>query len=145
MGCRSERAQEDVDRKDRCGRDAGLPDEAAGGQRADGGGAPERGGGVDPTDADPVGDDHAGAEEPDAADDVGGDLGWVGSGWSHVRDQHEHRGTGRDERVRAEPGAAGSPSALEADQCAAEDGGAKTKHELVPGQHVHKESLLLGL
>jgi hypothetical protein len=50
------------------------------------------------------------------------------------------RGAGRDERVGAEPGAAASPLALEADQRAAEHGGAEAEHELVPGQHVRGRS-----
>jgi len=63
----------------------------------------------------PVPQDHPAAEEPDAGHHVGGDLGGVGAAVD-VGVQDEQGRAGRDQCVGPQPGPAGAPLPLGADQ-----------------------------
>ena len=110
-------AQQDVGAEHHQGAESGLQQQPHAAQHADGGGAPEGGGGVEATHVETVTHDHAPTEETYPGDHVGGDVGGIGR---HAGDrlghQHEQAGPGADQGIGAQPGEALAQLAFGTDQ-----------------------------
>src|SRR5262249_44523125 len=105
--------------------------EAEAGERADGGAAPHRGGGVEAADRRALVEDHAGAEKADAGHDLAGDTRRAGSIAGERAGDDEGRRTERDQRARVQSRRMLAQRALEADQRAEQE--RKEKPEYVGG------------
>ena len=110
-----DRTQQQIDEYDESRRHRRVEQVAASGQHADGGGAPERGGGVEPAYVQPFAEDQSGAEETDARHHLGSDPGRAGVSRNDRRENDERRRAQRDQRIGAQARQAVAPLTFKAD------------------------------
>jgi hypothetical protein len=126
-----ERTEEDVGEQNADGEDEGVGKGSETSENADGGGAPDGGGGIEAADVAGVLEDDTRAEETYAGDDVGDDAAFGGV---IVRDEHaaHDKGgcSGADEGIGAGAGHALAPLSLKADERAECDGDEEMQREL---------------
>src|SRR5262249_31619057 len=92
-----------------------VGDEAGAAQTADGAAAPDGSRRVQSLDVEPLAQDYAAAQEPEAADDIGSDTRRTGRVVHQQRQRHEQGGPEGDQGVGAQPGGVLPPLALQPD------------------------------
>jgi hypothetical protein len=128
----SDRAQANIRRKDGNGAGDRRSVHAVTRKRPYGRRAPQRRGGVQSGDVEPVSQDYACSQEADPRDHLSRNPKAIVRACGECRQYYKHRCTGTDESVRAEAGHALPPLPLSSDQCPEDQGQSRTNCKVMP-------------